>query len=207
MKDLIKAYKWQILALVVILFIASPLYRFDKQTGQNSTPHHSAPLRTSIIIDSVKSLYIKEKMQVADSLTNLYESKLLSIQLDKRKVQASNDRLRKENADIRGKYENSPTPENCDSLVNSQQELITGLEVEIDTLNAESETYSRIIVGQKHRISLSDSLVITKQKMFNDCQRINSELYLQLEKKDNWWNRNHKWLFLGAGVFIGYKLF
>jgi uncharacterized coiled-coil protein SlyX len=63
------------------------------------------------------------------------------------------------------------------------------------------DTLESNIGFQQQRIEIKDSLIQSKQRDLNYCEKNASELQDKLTKKYNWWSRNEKY-FWGTGGFI-----
>lgn len=137
--------------------------------------------------DSLKSSYlIKEDSIVAK---NLELEKVVTERLKPKIVYLKYD--------VKAKVEIARKDTN---LTASCDSAITSLEALCDTLSVEVESYYKQVYLLEKRVELKDSLISVKEESLGKTAAINDRLVSALKKKNNWWNRNQKWIYFGAGV-------
>jgi len=97
--------------------------------------------------------------------------------------------------------------EKCDSAISKLQQVNDSLYTQTDSLkteckdlNQEAEGYSRQLYESNLQLMNKQKEIFIKDDAILESERISKQLRDQIKKDNNWWRRNEKWLYLGAGV-------
>lgn len=189
-----------LVSIVAIILFASKMDSCSVKKTENVVAKVDVSGMHDKIVDSLKTIETKHLIVYKDSLIAVYSSKLSAdrMTINNQKLQITD--LKKTNDNLVDKYNLNPTLAKCDSLVNNQTKIINTQDQQIDSLDSEAECYSRIVYELRTKSSLQDSLVIAKQLYLDRANNSINILKTELKKKDNWWRRNEKWIFFGAGI-------
>lgn len=202
MKNFIKIW-WKelifaVIALVVGIFII----------GDSCSEHKAETVveQTDIrqlrdhLVDSVQSLAIAKQLFIEDSIAGYYKQRLQlkdqSISAGKTEINRLSKRIEKLIVD----YNENPTIDKCDSALKYQAKQIDVQQAVIDSLDAEAQEWCELSESYERTIILKDTLLNNKTADLLRANNNINQLQKQIKRDNNWWNRNEKWFFLGAGA-------
>lgn len=189
-----------LVSIVSIILFASKMDSCSVKKTENVVAKVDVSGMHDKIVDSLKTIETKHLIVYKDSLISVYDGKLSVVKLTINKQKVQIDDLKKINENLIDNYYSSPSLAKCDSLVKNQTKIIKNQDQQIDSLDSEAEYYSRNVYELQTKSSLQDSLVIAKQLYLDRANNSINILKTELKKKDNWWRRNEKWIFFGAGI-------
>ena len=178
---------WIPIALVSSFLLFTFISTCNEKQSENVVSE--AEMNSALVrqADSLKSSYlIKEDSIVAK---NLELEKVVTERLKPKIVYLKSD--------VKAKVEIARKDTN---LTASCDSAITSLEALCDTLLVAAESYYKQVYLLEKRVELKDSLISVKEESLGKTAAINDRLVSALKKKNNWWNRNQKWIYFGAGV-------
>jgi hypothetical protein len=154
----------------------------------------------------------QEVNHVKDSLNDIHYNELIANYEAGQKAEAVNTSIYKARA-AEYKTESERLKHISDSLIDKYgldticQKIVTAKQAEIDTLNVavenigqEAESYSQqLYLCEKSNI-LKDTVIMNKTDLINQTNELNNKLIKDLKNKNNWFNRNKIWIGVVAGA-------
>jgi predicted RNase H-like nuclease (RuvC/YqgF family) len=196
MKNFIKNNIIQIIIILILVFVI-----FLQKCGVK---------RTNNVINN--SGLQQTVNHVKDSLNAIHYNELIANYEAGKKAEANNTAIYKEKA-ASYKTESERLKHISDSLIEKYhidticQKIVTSKQAEIDTLNVavenigqEAESYSRQLYLCEKSSILKDTIIMNKTDLINQTNELNSKLTKELKEKNNWFNRNKIWLGVAAGA-------
>lgn len=178
---------WILIALVSSFLLFTFISTCNEKQSENVVSE--AEMNSALVrqADSLKSSYlIKEDSIVAKNL-----------ELEKAVTERLKPKIVYLKSDVKAKVEIARKDTN---LTASCDSAITSLEALCDTLSVAAESYYKQVYLLEKRVELKDSLISVKEESLGKTVVINDRLVSALKKKNNWWNRNQKWIYFGAGA-------
>ena len=202
MKNFIKIW-WKelifaVIALVVGIFIiGDSCYEHKAETVVEQTD--ILQLRDHLV-DNIRSLAIAKQLLIEDSIAGYYKQRLQqkdqSISAGKKEI----NRLSKRIETLIVDYNDNPTLDKCDSALKYQAKQIDVQQAVIDSLDAEAQEWCELSESYERTIILKDTLLNNKTADLLRANNNINQLQKQIKRDNNWWKRNEKWFFLGAGA-------
>ena len=202
MKNFLKIW-WKelifaVIALVVGIFIiGDSCYEHKAETVVEQTD--ILQLRDHLV-DNIRSLAIAKQLLIEDSIAGYYKQRLQqkdqSISAGKKEI----NRLSKRIETLIVDYNDNPTLDKCDSALKYQAKQIDVQQAVIDSLDAEAQEWCELSESYERTIILKDTLLNNKTADLLRANNNINQLQKQIKRDNNWWKRNEKWFFLGAGA-------
>ena len=202
MKNFIKIW-WKELIFAVLALVIGFFVIGDRCSGKKA---EVVVEQTDIrqlrdhLVDSVQSLAIAKQLLIEDSIAGYYKQRLQ--QKDKYitagKIEIN--RLSKHIEKLMVDYNNNPTIDKCDSALKYQAKQIDVQQLVIDSLDAEAQDWCELSESYARTIVMKDTLLNNKTADLLRANNNINQLQKQIKRDNNWWKRNEKWFFLGAGA-------
>lgn len=207
-----------ILAIIVLLMIFGGLDRCSRNNSNQLVEQTQVDQWKRHYKDSIDSSYLKidnvrlDSVKRADSIkTEFHKKRADNLQKVVNRQDKTIKKLQREANAAVSNYENDPTvqSEKCDSAISKLQQVNDSLYIQTDSLKAECEELDAEAEGYSRQLYQSNLQLINKQKeifikdsFLSEANQINQQLQNQIKKDNNWWRRNEKWFYLGAGVVM-----
>lgn len=182
MNNIVVALKSDIAKIIYVMVIIVCCFLVPNMIGRCSVPEPIIADNTQHIIDSVNQVHRDKERAKLDSIDKVTEKKLsvlkTQISVRDKKIVA----LKEYTETLIDAYENDPDLAKCDSVVNSQQKIISEQDSLIEDIGAEAEHYSNMLYSSKQKLVYVevDKAEIVKQLKLKDATI--EDLYKQLTK-------------------------
>ena len=149
--------------------------------------------------DSIESSFLARDLRKMDSLEAILLSKIEPLQAKNDKLQAEVNKKNREIYALKQVFEDSPTLENCENLVNQQNIVIVTQSEVIDSLDKEAQEWCELYENENVKGILKDSILSRKDRTINTLNREFREMQSQvtaIDQKlngDRWLKRNWLW--------------
>ena len=149
--------------------------------------------------DSIESSFLARDLRKMDSLEAVLLSKIEPLQAKNDKLQAEVNKKNREIYALKQVFEDSPTLENCENLVNQQNIVIVTQSEVIDSLDKEAQEWCELYENENVKGILKDSILSRKDRTINTLNREFREMQSQvtaIDQKlngDRWLKRNWLW--------------
>lgn len=182
-----------IIIALIILFLVF-INKFES-CSKNKTEKIVEIVNTSILradlIDSLNTIHLQQKDSILQAKTDEFEVRYKQLNTENKKLSKKYDELLSE-------YDSTPEiqTEICDKIVKSANDVI--------------ESQTEIIKNRDSLIDVKDTLlfeykntIVLKNETIGKYSDYNLILEQRIERQNNWWNRNKKWIFFAGGVLTG----
>lgn len=88
----------------------------------------------------------------------------------------------------------------CLKVIDIQDSIIVRQEIIITKQDSTVVLHKLTISDLNKKFELEQAEKMRINGMYDDCITDNEKLIKALNKKDTWWSKNEKWVFLGAGI-------
>lgn len=88
----------------------------------------------------------------------------------------------------------------CLKVIDIQDSIIVRQEIIITKQDSTAVLHKLTISDLNKKFELEQAEKMRINGMYDDCITDNEKLIKALNKKDTWWSKNEKWVFLGAGI-------
>lgn len=149
------------------------------------------------LLDSIAKVNHDKTIAVIDSLNFIRQTE--ASKYDK-KVQTLNKEVSALKSELSKFDEPLSTIEECLQVVDIQDSIIVKQEIIITKQDSIAVLHKLTISDLNKKFELEQAEKIRINGMYNDCMTDNEKLIKALNKKDTWWVRNEKWVFLGVGI-------
>ena len=140
------------------------------------------------VVDSLKQKHLKELKEAVKIAINNREKEIVIIEkIVKEKTQLSDSLITE--------YEAEKTLAKCDTALKAL--IVTANEQNRNIIELNKQVYDYSYLSD-----IQDSLFIEKEKQFFNVRKANHQLQMQLNAKDNWWNRNKFEVGIISGVTV-----
>lgn len=208
--DKIKKYWMEGLIVIASVFVLSTSIKNNIHLNRIEDLNRSA-LKAEVV-DSIVSDRMRRESAVLDSIMRVEANKTsrLSAEIGELKKELKNARIKSDKlqltADSIYAAYNSGDSIPCSDVIDSYVEANESIKEEnaiLETENTKLEQSNNSLVVQldasKNMVTLRDSAIVYKDKLIDTKTAIIREY----EKKDNWFNKNDRWIFGVAGAVIG----
>ena len=93
--------------------------------------------------------------------------------------------------------------DNCKKIVDAQEQIIEKQDTIIENKTKEIDLYRLSLYDMNRKYELENKEHNRAKEMYSNCTKDLNNSQEELKKKNNWWNRNEKWMFLGLGAIGG----
>ena len=194
MKTFIVKYSLIIIGIVILFLFVNGLVSRCTQTHKDEVVSGViANNRQTQIIDSMRGIQVKAKLLAIDSVNRSNENKIKAIKPKIATLKLKTDALLQSY-----KKDTASQSLKADSTIQYLVELT-------DSMNMENEYLNEVNEGLKAQITVLEGENEAKDATIDNCTK-NTEKLLKLPKKDNIFKRVEKWIYLGVGVVLTYKL-
>ena len=202
MIQLIKAYKFSIIAVLILVFVII-LQKCDVKHTDNVI--NGSELSTAInhVKDSLKTLHYQELIanykagQQAEAIkTVAYKHRAAGYKTELERLKHISDSL----------IEIYPIDTICRKIVSAKQAEIDTLNASIELIGQEAESYSKQLYLCDKASIIKDTIIIGKTELIQKQQLINDKLLKELKGKQNWFERNKLWIGVVAGAVGGWLI-
>ncbi len=208
--DKIKKYWMEGLIVIASVFVLSTSIKNNAHLNRIEDLNRSA-LKAEVV-DSIVSDRMRRESAVLDSIMRVEANKTsrLSAEIGELKKELKNARIKSDElqltADSIYAAYNSGDSIPCSDVIDSYVEANESIKEENTILEAENtkleQSNNSLVVqldASKNMVTLRDSAIVYKDKLIDTKTAIIREY----EKKDNWFNKNDRWIFGVAGAVIG----
>ena len=148
------------------------------------------------LLDSVAKVNHAKQIALIDSL-NAHRANEIQ------KMTNSITQLNKELVGLKNKLkekEDIHELEDCLEEVGKRDVIIAGQDVVINNKDSILMLHKLTLNDLNKKYDVEHSENIRVRDMYDSCMYDNERLIKALKKKDTWWVKNEKWIFLGAGI-------
>ena len=149
--------------------------------------------------DSIESAFLARDLRKMDSLEAILLAKIEPLQAKNDKLQAEVIKKNREISALKQVFEDIPTLENCENLVNQQNIVIATKSEVIDSLDKEAQEWCELYENENVKGILKDSILSRKDRVINTLDREFKEMQSQITSidqklnSDRWLKRNWLW--------------
>jgi hypothetical protein len=207
-----------IIVLCLLLAFSGVLDSCSKRQTSKVISEITTSTRDAQIVDSMRSVQAKREKSVIDSTVQVYEKKVndrdVIIQGNKKKISS----LKTQTDTLQSKlklqietYKKDTASQNplCDSISKNAEALTDSLNMENEYLqNNNDSLQSSVNDLKKSNEELKQKNIIQENEtktaeVSRDKAYVNlDKATIQLKTQTNWWHRNQKWIYFGAGAIL-----
>ena len=194
--DFVKAHWVALLIALLIVFVgvSGIVSKCEIKRSNDALVQIDAQSIRQQIVDSVNSVQAKKDIYRLDSINKSYEKKITPLKAEIKDLKA---KLKNEVGvyDSDTVYQSAP----CDSIIKTSQIIIDSLDYEVTLLTAINKNMTLEVETmdiQQGKIELS----------LMESYAANSKLQKELTKQTNWWHKNDKWFYMGAGAILTFLI-
>jgi predicted RNase H-like nuclease (RuvC/YqgF family) len=196
MKNWIKNNIIQIIVILILVFVI-----FMQKCGVKRTNNviNNSGLQQAVnhVKDSLNAIHYNELIANYEAGLKA-EAVNTAIYKDKAsKYKTESERLKHISDSLIAKY---PIDTTCKKIVTAKQAEIDTLNVEVENIGQEAESYSRQLYLCEKGSILKDTVILKKINLINQTNDLNTKLTKELKAKNNWFNRNKIWFGVVAGI-------
>jgi hypothetical protein len=196
MKNFIKNNIIQIIVILILVFVIF-LQKCGVKRTNNVINNSGLQQTVNHVKDSLNSIHYNELIEnyeagkKAEAVnTEIYKNKAS-------KYKTESERLKHISDSLIAKY---PIDTTCKKIVTAKQAEIDTLNVAVENIGQEAESYSRQLYLCEKGSILKDTVIMNKTDLINQTNELNNKLTKELKAKNNWFNRNKIWLGVAAGA-------
>ena len=189
-----------VIIALLALFIAVLLTHFISQWSADTSSEQEIRIQNLLTMqkDSLKSVYLLEKIEALDSLEVVHKNKAEQTNKEVTKLKSDLKTEKDKTADMKEKLKNFPTLENCQEVVSQQDRIIDKQYQVIDSLDAEAQEWCELYENENAKGVLKDTLIAEKsrtiQTLNSEVKTLGKELKTINDKLNTgWWKRNWLW--------------
>ena len=174
-----------IISFLSIFLLLNAIGTCTEKKSEGGIQGNNTSLNVQNVIDSVNYARDKEKIKEIDSLCSNYDKVILVNKQGTNKIKQDNLRLKIEKDSALARYTRLKTLNRCDSLVEAQNLQISGLEIEIDSVEAEAAHYSDLAYLFKQKSIIQETIIASKDSLItitNNTIVANEKLRIKKEK-------------------------
>jgi hypothetical protein len=183
-----------IISIVLFIGVSGLISRCDMGRSTDTIIQVDAQTIRRQIIDSMATAQARRDILRLDSITRTYERRIIPL---KKEIVTLRAKLGREidvyNSDT--VHQSAP----CDSIINTSRQVIDSLDRHTVLLTDINQTMTLKISVKDLEI---DRMTASLMASYNDQELILREL----SRQTNWWHRNDKWFYFGAGAILAFLI-
>lgn len=207
MKKTIQIILVILIGLFLVFFITDELSQRNREEKQEVINAQAERIR---IIDSLQTIYKFSEIVKLDSLKKDFKLRQDIAGIETRYWKSEAERQKKSaiRAQLRADSLASTKPECSDiaeayiQVIDTLKEENNSLSLQAESLTLESSLCSKTLAITEKQLNLTHSIVLMKDSTIQKQQFLNESLIKELNRQQNWWNRNKFWVGGGMGVAV-----
>lgn len=190
LKSILLILKSDFAKVVYFILIIFACFLIPNIVGRCSVHKPVFTDNTQHVIDSVNQLYRAKERLKLDSIDKVSAKKISLLKTEISIRDKKINILKAENETLIDAYENDPDLSKCDSIVESQKQIIKELDLQIEDIGAEAEHYSNMLYSSQQKIVFVEVDKAEAIKELKIKEATIQDLYKQLtknQKKYKFW--------------------
>jgi predicted RNase H-like nuclease (RuvC/YqgF family) len=196
MKNFIKNNIIQIIVILILVFVIF-MQKFGVKRTNNVINNSGLQQAVNQVKDSLNAIHYNELIanyeagQKAEAVnTSIYKARAAEYKTESERLKHISDSL----------IDKYGLDTICQKIVNAKQSEIDTLNVAVENIGMEAESYSRQLYSCEKSSILKDTVIMNKTDLINQTNELNNKLTKELKAKNNWFNRNKIWFGVAAGI-------